>query len=221
MQLNAAQFDSVTLNPDSFAIVFVCSDPEVKNCKHGSEAMKTVDRKFAGTEVVVAETFDQAIVERYGLLRDTAVALFFSKGSEKNAVLVAEYKDNREEFIEFIIEHARDSGAVLDVIEDNAFAFKTFAQLQVKDQIAFLRKLEETYHGDVRLEVYKHLMQKIMKQGLPFIETEAGRLDRLLDDPNISDKSRNQLGLRRNILGQFLIKELASDVEIQEQSQHK
>mmetsp|Transcript_55922 Transcript_55922/g.131673 ORF Transcript_55922/g.131673 Transcript_55922/m.131673 type:complete len:367 (+) Transcript_55922:95-1195(+) len=211
--LDDNSFAAIVHDPAKHVLVHFYA-PWCGHCKRMAGDYEAVARAFRDEPHVVVAKYDadqnKVYGEQYGVTGYPALKLFLQNNT---AVITFDGARDGESIVGFINEHTGCQRAldgtllpeagVLATLEWLVADFMANPSKELLDKaIVTSQQLEGEHSSNARY--YLTFMDKILKEGKPYVKSERKRLQKVLEGGSMSSKLVREMQIKRNILDAFL-----------------
>jgi protein disulfide-isomerase A6 len=211
--LTDASFDSIVLDSSKDVLVEFYA-PWCGHCKRLAPDYEKVATAFASEPgVVIAKIDADAHKEKAGKYGVTGFPTikFFGKNSKQDPVAYENARDVQS-FVDFINEKAGTSRSAEGRLGSKAGRIEALDVIASKflsgDQAALVKEAEGVVAGLTGADkengkYYVKVMSVLQSKGKAFLDSEPGRLDRMLEGSAVTPAKIDEFTIRKNILAAF------------------
>jgi len=214
VDLNPSNFNSIVLDPTKDVLVEFYA-PWCGHCKHLAPEYEKVGAAFANEPNVVIAKLDADAHKDLGSKYEVSgfpTLKWFGKNNKDEPL---NYEGAREvsDFIVYINEKAQTnreangrlgkSAGIISELENIASQFVSSSKQDslIKEAESIVSKLTGTNQENGKF--YVRVMNLIKSKGKGFLESEPGRLDKMLEGSGVTPSKIDEFTIRKNILSSF------------------
>jgi len=212
--LTPSNFDAIALDPTKDVLVEFYA-PWCGHCKHLAPDYEKVAAAFASEpNVVVAKVDADAHKElgtRYGVSGFPTLK-WFGKDSKAEPQLYENARDVQS-FVDFLNQKTGTDRTINGRLGKNSGRIPTLDAIAAKfvdatDKAALIKEAESAITGltgavKENAKYYLKVFGVVVSKGKAFLESEPGRLDRMLEGAGVTPAKVDEFTIRKNILAAF------------------